>query len=163
MMVSTAAAWSNNLDGIQVLVDRFIAIKFQQQGDLKQSNNKKKEQQIAKGFDVNAASRLLVLLALNAVTTARGEAYDKVFNHLDMLHAPLEGKVLILTTAMSLLLLIELKFYCLEFIYLIMRHGGGRLLGIVDLMIQKNLLKRIRNETKGSKSTIWNSTKDEGF
>ncbi|GJW72155.1 hypothetical protein Tco_0129072 [Tanacetum coccineum] len=24
------------------------------------------------------------------------EAYDKVFNHLDMLHAPLEGKVLIL-------------------------------------------------------------------
>ncbi|GKC64305.1 hypothetical protein Tco_1096903, partial [Tanacetum coccineum] len=28
-----------------------------------------------------------------------GEAYDKVFNHLDMLHAPLEGKVLILTTA----------------------------------------------------------------
>ncbi|GJZ92620.1 hypothetical protein Tco_0664685 [Tanacetum coccineum] len=34
-----------------------------------------------------------------------GEAYDKVFNHLDMLHAPLEGKVLILTTAKSLLLL----------------------------------------------------------
>ncbi|GJY67248.1 putative ribonuclease H-like domain-containing protein [Tanacetum coccineum] len=30
-----------------------------------------------------------------------GEAYDKVFNHLDMLHAPLEGKVLILTTAKS--------------------------------------------------------------
>ncbi|GKC79462.1 hypothetical protein Tco_1130236 [Tanacetum coccineum] len=27
------------------------------------------------------------------------EAYDKVFNHLDMLHAPLVGKVLILTTA----------------------------------------------------------------
>ncbi|GJV66498.1 putative ribonuclease H-like domain-containing protein [Tanacetum coccineum] len=35
-----------------------------------------------------------------------GEAYDKVFNHLDMLHAPLEGKVLILTTAKSLLLLL---------------------------------------------------------
>ncbi|GKD62542.1 hypothetical protein Tco_1300051, partial [Tanacetum coccineum] len=34
------------------------------------------------------------------------EAYDKVFNHLDMLHAPLEGKVLILTTAKSLLLLL---------------------------------------------------------
>ncbi|GJY00159.1 hypothetical protein Tco_0357177 [Tanacetum coccineum] len=86
MMVSTAAAWSNNLDGTQVLVDRFIATKFQQQGDLKQSNNKKKEQQIAKccqwrlmllhgykyGFDVNAASRLVVLLALNVVTTAIG-------------------------------------------------------------------------------------------
>ncbi|GJS73695.1 hypothetical protein Tco_0706536 [Tanacetum coccineum] len=28
MMVSTAAAWSNNLDGTQVLVDRFIATKF---------------------------------------------------------------------------------------------------------------------------------------
>ncbi|GJV92780.1 hypothetical protein Tco_1540593 [Tanacetum coccineum] len=28
-----------------------------------------------------------------------GEAYDKVFNHLDMLHAPLKGKVLIITTA----------------------------------------------------------------
>ncbi|GJV16141.1 RNA-directed DNA polymerase, eukaryota [Tanacetum coccineum] len=28
-----------------------------------------------------------------------GEAYDKAFNHLDMLHAPLMGKVLILTTA----------------------------------------------------------------
>ncbi|GJZ36168.1 hypothetical protein Tco_0581985 [Tanacetum coccineum] len=36
----------------------------------------------------------------------RGEAYDKVFNHLDMFHAPLEGKVLILTTAKSLLLLL---------------------------------------------------------
>ncbi|GKD49460.1 hypothetical protein Tco_1278436 [Tanacetum coccineum] len=48
MMVSTAAAWSNNLDGTQVLVDRFIATKFQQQGDLKQSNKKKKEQHIAK-------------------------------------------------------------------------------------------------------------------
>ncbi|GJS79499.1 putative ribonuclease H-like domain-containing protein [Tanacetum coccineum] len=112
MMVSTAVAWSNNLDGTQALVDQFIAIKFQQQGDLKQSNNKKKEQQIAKVFlnirvfDVNAALRLLVLLALNAVNTARGEAYDKVFNHLDMLHAPLEGKVLILTTAKSLLLLL---------------------------------------------------------
>ncbi|GKD73098.1 reverse transcriptase domain-containing protein [Tanacetum coccineum] len=35
-----------------------------------------------------------------------GEAYDKVFNHLGMLHAPLEGKVLILTTAKSLLLLL---------------------------------------------------------
>ncbi|GJY36144.1 hypothetical protein Tco_0421522 [Tanacetum coccineum] len=34
------------------------------------------------------------------------EAFDKVFNHLDMLHAPLEGKVLILTTAKSLLLLL---------------------------------------------------------
>ncbi|GJX68063.1 hypothetical protein Tco_0303790 [Tanacetum coccineum] len=34
------------------------------------------------------------------------EAYDKVFNHLDMIHAPLEGKVLILTTAKSLLLLL---------------------------------------------------------
>ncbi|GKD21471.1 hypothetical protein Tco_1223174, partial [Tanacetum coccineum] len=34
------------------------------------------------------------------------EAYDKVFNHLDMLHAPLEGKVLILTTAKSFLLLL---------------------------------------------------------
>ncbi|GJY93932.1 hypothetical protein Tco_0509714 [Tanacetum coccineum] len=52
------------------------------------------------GFDVNAASRLVVLLALNVVTTAIGEAYDKVFNHLDMLHVPLEGKVLILTTKM---------------------------------------------------------------
>ncbi|GJY93460.1 retrovirus-related pol polyprotein from transposon TNT 1-94 [Tanacetum coccineum] len=31
----------NNLDGTQVLVDRFIATKFQQQGDLKQSINKK--------------------------------------------------------------------------------------------------------------------------
>ncbi|GJX42034.1 hypothetical protein Tco_0257024 [Tanacetum coccineum] len=27
-----------------------------------------------------------------------GKAYDEVFNHLDMLHAPLEGMVLILTT-----------------------------------------------------------------
>ncbi|GKB81934.1 hypothetical protein Tco_0948829 [Tanacetum coccineum] len=34
------------------------------------------------------------------------EAYDKVFNHLDMLHAPLEGKVLILTTKSLLLLLV---------------------------------------------------------
>ncbi|GJY96128.1 putative reverse transcriptase domain-containing protein [Tanacetum coccineum] len=34
-----------------------------------------------------------------------GEAYDKVFNHLDTLHAPLEGKVFI-TTAKSLLLLL---------------------------------------------------------
>ncbi|GKA45402.1 hypothetical protein Tco_0738198 [Tanacetum coccineum] len=36
-------------------------------------------------------------------------------------------------------------------------------LGIIDLMIQKNLLKRIKNETKGSKLTTWNSTKDGGF
>ncbi|GKE03812.1 hypothetical protein Tco_1395830 [Tanacetum coccineum] len=36
-------------------------------------------------------------------------------------------------------------------------------LGVIDLMIQKNLLKRIKNETKGSKLTIWNSTKDGGF
>ncbi|GKC68165.1 hypothetical protein Tco_1100763 [Tanacetum coccineum] len=50
MMVLTAAAWSNNLDGTQVFVDRFIATKFQHQGDLKQSNNKKKEQQIEKVF-----------------------------------------------------------------------------------------------------------------
>ncbi|GJS60614.1 hypothetical protein Tco_0655398, partial [Tanacetum coccineum] len=50
MMVLTAAAWSNNLDGTQVLVDRFIATKFQHQGDLKQSNNNKKEQQIAMVF-----------------------------------------------------------------------------------------------------------------
>ncbi|GJZ53013.1 hypothetical protein Tco_0607898 [Tanacetum coccineum] len=35
-----------------------------------------------------------------------GKAYDKVFNHLDMLHAPLEGKVLILTTKSLLLLLV---------------------------------------------------------
>ncbi|GJR07140.1 hypothetical protein Tco_0530124 [Tanacetum coccineum] len=49
--------------------------------------------------------------------------------------------------------------------------GGARsdsgedeeVLGMIDLMIQKNLLKRIKNETKGSKSTIWNSTKDGGF
>ncbi|GJY83919.1 putative ribonuclease H-like domain-containing protein [Tanacetum coccineum] len=34
---------------------------------------------------------------------------------------------------------------------------------IIDLMIQKNFLKRIKNETKGSKSTIWNSTKGGGF
>ncbi|GJX67411.1 hypothetical protein Tco_0303138 [Tanacetum coccineum] len=34
-----------------------------------------------------------------------GEEYDIVFNHLDMLHAPLEGKVLIFTTTKSLLLL----------------------------------------------------------
>ncbi|GJY89040.1 hypothetical protein Tco_0503668 [Tanacetum coccineum] len=52
-----------------------------------------------------------------------GEAYDKVFNHLDMLHAPLEGKVMIITTAKSLLLLL-VKFLLLKFIILIMRHGG---------------------------------------
>ncbi|GJV38983.1 reverse transcriptase domain-containing protein [Tanacetum coccineum] len=40
---------------------------------------------------------------------------------------------------------------------------GKIVLGIIDLMIQKNLLKRIKNETKGSKSTICNSTKDGGF
>ncbi|GKA99607.1 hypothetical protein Tco_0827601 [Tanacetum coccineum] len=37
-----------------------------------------------------------------------GEAYDKVFNYLDMLHAPLEEKVLIITNAKSLLLLLVL-------------------------------------------------------
>ncbi|GJW17676.1 hypothetical protein Tco_0025112 [Tanacetum coccineum] len=37
--------------------------------------------------------------ALTVVTDHKREAYDKVFNHLDMLHAPLEGKVLILTIA----------------------------------------------------------------
>ncbi|GJZ48883.1 ribonuclease H-like domain-containing protein [Tanacetum coccineum] len=43
-----------------------------------------------------------------------GEAYDKVFNHLDMLHAPLEGKVLILTTAKGRLGYIELNVNCTE-------------------------------------------------
>ncbi|GKC55478.1 hypothetical protein Tco_1078223 [Tanacetum coccineum] len=44
-------------------------------------------------FHPNAELVLLVMDGTN------GEAYDKVFNHLDMLHAPLEGNVLILTTA----------------------------------------------------------------
>ncbi|GKB80427.1 hypothetical protein Tco_0947322 [Tanacetum coccineum] len=47
--------------------------------------------------------------------------------------------------------------------FILSSSNRGRLLGIIDLMIQKNLLKRIKNETKGSKSTIWNSTKDGGF
>ncbi|GJR46368.1 putative ribonuclease H-like domain-containing protein [Tanacetum coccineum] len=72
MMVLTAAAWSNNLDGTQVLVDRFIATKFQQQGDLKQSNNKKKEQQIAKVRDYVQLDKLNVLMqANNKLFTAR--------------------------------------------------------------------------------------------
>ncbi|GJX65677.1 hypothetical protein Tco_0300020 [Tanacetum coccineum] len=45
-----------------------------------------------------------------------GEEYDKVFNHLDMLNAPFEGKV----------------FTCAKQVKL------GRLLGFIDLMIQKD-------------------------
>ncbi|GJS33183.1 putative reverse transcriptase domain-containing protein [Tanacetum coccineum] len=85
---------SNNLDGTQVLVDLFIPTKFQQQGDLKQSINKKKEQQIAKVF-LNISHYIEPIESeiqemLNILVS--GEAYDKVFNQLDMLHAPLEGK-----------------------------------------------------------------------
>ncbi|GJR45804.1 hypothetical protein Tco_1313907 [Tanacetum coccineum] len=123
MMVSTAAAWSNNLDGTQVLVDRFIATKFQQQGDLKQSNNKKKEQQIAKVF-LNIRSDLKIKIAEDQAT----------MDHLGI------GLQFVLSSL-----------------------NRERLLGIIDLIIQKNLLKKIKNETKGSKSKIWNSTKDGGF
>ncbi|GJZ15847.1 hypothetical protein Tco_0551524 [Tanacetum coccineum] len=72
---------------------------------------------------VETASMFLILLLLSAASIEEqyaalhgwyymvfvatvGEEYDKVFNHLDMLHAPLEKKVLILTTAKSLLLLL---------------------------------------------------------
>ncbi|GJS28667.1 putative reverse transcriptase domain-containing protein [Tanacetum coccineum] len=64
-------------------------------------------------YDFNAASWIKAVTTANEPTELEiqemvnilvsGEAYDKVFNHL---HAPLEKKVLILTTAKSLLLLI---------------------------------------------------------
>ncbi|GJV66476.1 hypothetical protein Tco_1481985 [Tanacetum coccineum] len=51
----------------------------------------------------------------------------------------------------------------LELEFVLSSSNRGRLLGFIDLMIQKKLLKRIKNETKGSKSTIWNSTNNGGF
>ncbi|GJS57462.1 hypothetical protein Tco_0652246 [Tanacetum coccineum] len=89
-----------------------------------------------------------------------GEAYDKVFNHL---HAPLEGKIRFEDVQDVQVLKLKTKLaedqatmnhleISLQFI--LSSSNRGRLLGIIDLMIQKNLLKRIKNETKGSKSTI---------
>ncbi|GKE75870.1 hypothetical protein Tco_1537911, partial [Tanacetum coccineum] len=72
MMVSTAAAWSNNLDGTQVLVDRFIATKF--------------SSKILMVDSITFGHEMVNILV-------SGEEYDKVFNHLDMLNAPLEGNV----------------------------------------------------------------------
>ncbi|GJY70684.1 hypothetical protein Tco_0474387 [Tanacetum coccineum] len=89
--------------------------------------------------------RLLLLVIFSAAlhgwyymvfVTTVGEEYDKVFNHLGMLNAPFEGKVLtcekqvkpyvqdILLTAKSLFTVEVLSFYFLEFIICIVRHGG---------------------------------------
>ncbi|GJZ17235.1 retrovirus-related pol polyprotein from transposon TNT 1-94 [Tanacetum coccineum] len=93
MMILTAAVWSNILDtkrrvsyrtGIWFLGCNGIGFSKQ------------------KSTQVNTADVRLVLPVKAASTW---EAYDKVFNHLDMLHAPLKGKVLILTTA---------KLHCVE-------------------------------------------------
>ncbi|GJR14790.1 hypothetical protein Tco_0797442 [Tanacetum coccineum] len=72
---------------------------------------------VLEGRDLSKAARaavLRILLMVDSIAFGQemvnilvsGEAYDKVFNHLDMLHATLESKVLILTTAKSLLLLL---------------------------------------------------------
>ncbi|GJV04632.1 hypothetical protein Tco_1338201 [Tanacetum coccineum] len=134
----------------------------------------------------NAILMLLFDLVFVFGRSNLGEAYDKVFNHLDMLHAPLEGKCSGMAWKFkgnlklrgSLFHSWKIRFedvHVLKVKIATMDHLGissvfvlsssnkGRLLGIIDLMIQKNLLKRIKNETKGSKSTIWNSTKDGGF
>ncbi|GJV12152.1 retrotransposon protein, putative, ty1-copia subclass [Tanacetum coccineum] len=54
---------------------------------------------------VTAASFVIAYI-ISATKENSWEAYDKVFNHLDMLHAPIEEEVLILTIAKSLLLLL---------------------------------------------------------
>ncbi|GKB99504.1 putative ribonuclease H-like domain-containing protein, partial [Tanacetum coccineum] len=47
----------------------------------------------------------------------------------------------------------------IRLLFVLSSSNRGRLLGFIDLMIQKN--KRMKQQ--GSKLTIWNSTKDEGF
>nr|GEV32540.1 zinc finger, CCHC-type [Tanacetum cinerariifolium] len=72
-----------------------------------------------------------------------GEEYDKVFNHLDMLNAPFEGKVF--TCAK------QVKPYgkFMQKIVLLSSNRGS-LLGIIDLMIQKN--KRMKQKDDDNKT-----------
>ncbi|GJU05745.1 hypothetical protein Tco_1122175, partial [Tanacetum coccineum] len=81
-----------------------------------------------------------------------GEAYDKVFNHLDMLHASLEGKCSGMTWKFkgnlklrgSLFHSWKIRFedvhvlkVKIRLLFVLSSSNRGRLLGFIDLMIQK--------------------------
>ncbi|GJW03515.1 reverse transcriptase domain-containing protein [Tanacetum coccineum] len=121
---------------------------------------------IAKNLSVDEKTALIKVLKSRKQAIAwklsdiKGEAYDKVFNHLDMLHAPLEGKCGgmawkfkgNLKLSGSLFHSWKIRFedvhvfkvkiatmdhLGIRLLFVLSSSNRGRLLGFIDLMIQK--------------------------